>query len=314
MEEKERICLKQLSHEAFKRARNWIMMKGRPLEQALFAYEFEDGTADEVLNALHAYQNVDGGFGQGLEPDIQLQDSSPIATSVALQHLVRFADEPKADTMIREAIRYLEYSFLEERQGWLAVPEKSNDYPHAFWWTVHKNGMSWIDENWGNPSAELIGYLYLFEEYVTALHIPKLIDQAMQHFLQLESFKSEHEIYCYLRLFAMIPDQRTEKVERQLTKAVQSLVKLDRENWEKYVPFPLKFIPSPDSPKFGIPDFKLEDNLDFFVEKIEEDGKLTPTWEWNDYPEVWEKAQQEWSGILTEGTLSALNRFDRLSN
>lgn len=305
--------MKLLSQETFLHTKKWIQQEARSLEQSLFAYEFEGGSADAVINELAKYQNQDGGFGNGLEADFRLPDSSPLATSVALQHLIQFADHPKADQLIQDAVRYLEYSFLEERQGWLAVPEKVNDYPHAFWWKVHENGMSWIDENWGNPSAELIGYLHIFEDYVQALPVPKLVDQAIQHFLNLETFESEHEIYCYLRMLAMVPSQRTNKVERQLERAVQSVVKLDRENWEKYVPFPLKFVATPQAKTFEIPKFKIEDNLDYFVEKLEEQGKIVPPWEWNDYLDTWEKAKKEWTGVLTLGTLSALKRFERLT-
>ncbi|MFC0525073.1 hypothetical protein ACFFGV_15945 [Pontibacillus salicampi] len=304
--------MKVLSTKAYKGAMDFILEKGRPLEKSLFQYEFNNGSAEEVLKALKSYQNEDGGFGNGLEADFRLKASSPMATSVALQHLVRLADHPQADEMITLAIQYLEYTFLEERQGWLAVPPEVNDYPHAFWWSVHDNGMSWIDENWGNPSAELIGYLHLFEDKVQVLQVPKLVDQAVQHLLELKTFESEHEMYCYLRLLAMVPAQRTEKVERQLTKAVQSLVKLDRENWEKYVPFPLKFIPTPEANHFGIPAFKVEDNLDFFIDKLEEHGRITPPWEWTTDLDVWEQAKQEWSGTLTLGALISLRTFNRL--
>ncbi|MYL54475.1 hypothetical protein GLW08_14160 [Pontibacillus yanchengensis] len=304
--------MKNLSNEAFQQARSYIMSNGRPLEQALFTYEFADGSAEEVLQALKQFQNEDGGFGNGLEADFRLPHSSPTATSVAFQHLIRFADHPMAMEMIEKAIRYLEYAFIEQRQGWLAVPEQVNDYPHAFWWTVRENGMTWIDANWGNPSAELIGYLHIFEEYVQVLPVPKLVDQAVQHLLEMENFESEHEIYCYLRLLAMVPSQRTEKVENQLTSAVQSLVKLDRENWQKYTPFPLKFIATPEANHFGIPSFKVEDNLDFFVEKLEENGHSAPTWEWTEYIDTWEVAKKEWSGILTLGALISLRTFDRL--
>ncbi|KGX87182.1 prenyltransferase/squalene oxidase repeat-containing protein [Pontibacillus litoralis] len=303
--------MQRLSSQTFHSIREQLLLTARPLERAIFCYEFEDGKEETVLEALQTYQNDDGGFGNGLEPDFQLPDSSPMATSVAMQHLIRYADHPLAQNMIKRAISYLESTFDEERRGWFAVPPQVNEYPHAFWWTVRDNGQSWIDDNWGNPSAELIGYLHLFEHEVQNLHVPKLIDQALTHFLQLESFDA-HETYCYLRLLAMVPNQRTDKVEKQLTKAVQSVVKLDRENWEKYVPFPLKFIATPEGNHFGLPAFKVEDNLDFFVEKLEEQSCISPTWAWTDYLATWEKAKKEWTGILTLGTLLSLRTFNRL--
>ena len=57
----------------------------RPLEQQLYRYHFDGGTAAEVITELARFQNADGGFGHGLEPDLRLAGSSVIATTVALQ-------------------------------------------------------------------------------------------------------------------------------------------------------------------------------------------------------------------------------------
>ena len=79
--------MKNLSQAAFRRAKTFVMEQGRDLDRALLAFHFEDGTADDVLTALAAYQNDDGGFGHGLEPDLRTQASSAIATTVAFPEL-----------------------------------------------------------------------------------------------------------------------------------------------------------------------------------------------------------------------------------
>ena len=59
----------------------------RPLEQILFNYHFRTGSLEDVLDALAVFQNEDGGFGHGLEPDLQSPNSSVLATTVAFQIL-----------------------------------------------------------------------------------------------------------------------------------------------------------------------------------------------------------------------------------
>ena len=58
--------MKQLSCEAFARARRFIITQGRPLERALFRYRFEGAAVEGVLDELARFQNEDGGFGRAL--------------------------------------------------------------------------------------------------------------------------------------------------------------------------------------------------------------------------------------------------------
>ena len=63
--------MKILTAAAFQRARAFVMEQGRDLDRALLDFHFGDGTPESVLAALAAYQNDDGGFGHGLEPDLR---------------------------------------------------------------------------------------------------------------------------------------------------------------------------------------------------------------------------------------------------
>ena len=94
------------SEQAYARAKDFILTHARPLEQHIFAYYFEDGPVDAVFAALAAFQNADGGFGNAMEPDLQLPDSSALATSVGLQVLREFGAAP-SHPMVRDAMGYL---------------------------------------------------------------------------------------------------------------------------------------------------------------------------------------------------------------
>ncbi|MBM7551867.1 hypothetical protein [Thalassobacillus pellis] len=290
------------------KALDYIIEQGRSLEKA-WAQKFQTGFwEEEVIRALVGFHNVDGGFGNGLEADIRLPASSPIATTIGLQHLERLDHLQSAQEMIQKAISYLESSFDKINERWYAVPRAVNDYPHAFWWKVYDNGLSWIDHHWGNPSAEIIGYLHKYKHYVKDLPVDSLTDKALHHLKALTSFESEHEVYCYVRFFRMHPDLLTPPVKRQMKKAVNQLVHTKPSDWKNYVPMPLKFVPSPDSPNYGM----LHRNLDYFVHQLTHDHFIEPSWEWNDYLEDWEQAKREWSAVLTLEALEYLELFDRL--
>ena len=69
--------MKRLTAAAFERAKAFVREQGRDLDRALLEFHFGDGAADvRAFDALEAYQNNDGGFGHGLEPDLRTSASS----------------------------------------------------------------------------------------------------------------------------------------------------------------------------------------------------------------------------------------------
>lgn len=88
-------------------ARRFLDKKGRDVERAHFAYHFGDGTLDALVETLARYQNADGGFGRGLEPDIGAPESNPFATELALLICVR-ARVPLEEPLIQRTLGYLE--------------------------------------------------------------------------------------------------------------------------------------------------------------------------------------------------------------
>ncbi len=69
----------------FEKASNFIWKNGRLLERRVFEFVFLGGTKNNILNAIKAYQNDDGGFGHALEPDLRTPESQPLYTGFALR-------------------------------------------------------------------------------------------------------------------------------------------------------------------------------------------------------------------------------------
>ena len=70
-----------LSRDRFEAAHRFVLENGRPLDGALVNFSLGQGTAEAVMVALIAFQNPDGGFGHGLEPDMRSPASTAIATA-----------------------------------------------------------------------------------------------------------------------------------------------------------------------------------------------------------------------------------------
>ncbi|HUG13648.1 MAG TPA: hypothetical protein VMM78_01410 [Thermomicrobiales bacterium] len=99
--------------EMVARAGAFVEAQGREIERARFAYHFGEGSLERVIEALAAYQNPDGGFGNALEPDIKAPDSNPFATELALLICIQAGmrgDEP----LLQRTVAHLEATQHED--------------------------------------------------------------------------------------------------------------------------------------------------------------------------------------------------------
>lgn len=106
--------------DAITRAREFFRENGRDIDRARFEYHFGDLTQAHMLGVLERYQNRDGGFGKGLEPDIKAPDSNPFAMMSAL--LICFAaNVPPDHELLLRAVSHLEQT-QDEDGGWRFSP------------------------------------------------------------------------------------------------------------------------------------------------------------------------------------------------
>ncbi|MDZ7671820.1 MAG: hypothetical protein U5K53_03145 [Halanaerobiales bacterium] len=285
----------------------------RLLEKKLFDYHIKDADTKDVLFALKLYQNKDGGFGQGLESDFRFPDSSPMATSIGLRILSKLEKTEEVSKMIKKAVQYLESTYDEDRKGWYAVPKVVNDYPHTPWWHYDEDEkMTVIDKNWGNPTAELIAYLYKYRKYISDLDIMNLVEHAVNYIDDKSNFNSENEVFCFIKLYNIVPKKYQIRIKEHLSNAVSQVIEYDENKWEEYVPLPLHFIKTSDQFKFKIKEKKIQSNLDYYVKTIKEKTMIDPPWGKSFYKDGLRRAYEEWKGVLTLEALEVLNNFDRI--
>jgi len=305
--------MKKLSKIIFEQLNRYMDTEARPLEKSIFNYYFNDSSGDNILDSLEAFQNTDGGFGKGIEPDFKLIKSSPMATTIGLRYLSKLDNSDRAQNMIAKAVEYLETTFDSNRNGWYSVPSNVNNYPHAPWWEFRNDiNMTVIDYSWGNPTAELIGYVYKYKKYLNNLDIYSLRNYAITNLNKRTEFNSEHEIISYIHMYNALDEEFSSQIVDTLKLAVSKLVNINQSEWINYVPTPLKFINLDSKNFFGIECKYIDQNLDYVIERLEEDGKILPTWQWDKYLEEWEFAKSEWMGILTLEALLSLLKFSRI--
>ena len=109
------------------------MSRGRELDRRLFAYHFEGGTQEAVVEALSRYQNDDDGFGRALEPDLRTSLSSVYTTSQGL-HILREVGTTSENISVRQAIDYLRNTYDSDRDVWPIIPVEALESPHTGHW------------------------------------------------------------------------------------------------------------------------------------------------------------------------------------
>jgi hypothetical protein len=304
----------KLTTEAFARAKAFLERSARPLERALFHFAFEGGVAHEPLARLRAFRNEDGGFGRGLEPDLQLPASSVLATAHGL-HVLRGLETPAAEELATGAIDWLVSAFDPELGAWRSVPQEAEDHPHAgHWaWDLHRDGSRWPVGVL--PRAEVLAHLHRAPDRVPAA---LLAEQTANLVADLERAEPNvgPDALVGCDLFVRTPQAPAaarEAVARRLRQLGEAMVSRDPASWGSYVTKPLKIAPDPEAALAEVLAQDVQRNLDYEIAHQAEDGSWGPNWSWNgNYPEAWEVAETAWRGHLTLGMLHSLRAYGRI--
>ncbi len=299
-----------LSYDAFQRATRFLREHARPLEHAQFEHDFGEGPAAAVVDALACFQNDDGGYGHGLEPDRQGASSGALATARALPVLSEAGvgdDHPH----LAAAVAYLRATLDPKTLTWRIVPPDTGSSPHAPWW-----GREGLEDRFGhfriNPRGDVLAGLYRFPEVAEETWIEPVAEDCVR---AIET--RELEMHDLLNAVALLeapglPVGLRARVRAVVEDSAARMVSTRWEEWHQYGLQPLKVAPRPDAALHHMFAEPLQWNLDFLIETQGEDGAWAPSWSWGQYPEAWEEARRAWQGILTLEALRALRAFGRV--
>jgi hypothetical protein len=285
------------------RAGDFVWRNARLIDRLLFEQRFGGGSAEDVVHALRAYQNDDGGFGNALEPDLRGPLSQPIHVDMAFRILNDIGVAPPE--LVARACTYLS-TVSGEGGGVPAILPNVVRYPRAEHWQPH----AWIADAL-NPTAMLAGLLH-------AMHVGHWwLDHADTFcWKRLGETKPSDgpelaAVYCFLN---HVPDRkRAVDVAEDIADAILTagFFALEPEDHTgEYALTPLHLAPSPDAMAGGLfaPEL-LGAHLDHLAGQQQEDGGWPVTW---DPPS--EGSLLEWRGRLTVEALMTLQNYGKVKD
>ncbi len=284
-------------------------MAGR-LMRALLHHGLGQGSAEAVMVALIAFQNPDGGFGHGLEPDMRSPASTGIAASIGLRVLTRVATPARHPTVVG-AIEWLAGALDRENGVWPIVCQAVELAPHAPWWTWSEA----LAANWNgfhfNPTAEILAHLYRYRAATPPEVLSCAEDGLRRKLAEPELIENAYDLKCAIRL------AEGDGLPADLAKSLEALV---RRSIAAHDPAdahasPFDAAATPASPFADLVDGRIEAALGRLVDSQAEDGGWTwnPEWSWAFVDKkAWADAHRDWRGQLTRETLETLLAYGRV--
>ncbi len=307
--------MNRLSREAFEGARRFLRTDARPLEQVLFAFRFESGSPEHVIEELTRFANEDGGFGRALEPDVRTPSSSALATALGLRVLEEIDCETDRP-LVRGAVDWLVETFDPDARVWRVVPHDTNDHPHAPWWHDEDGSLARTFDGFRIiPRALIVALLHRFGVHLPADWLDEVTEATVACIEEVdvlgEGGGSDLEYVVHLAQTESLPEPYRRRLVARVRAAIPEAVVRDQARWSTYCVTPLRAVPSPASIGADLIRAELQRNIDVLIDRQCPDGAWDPTWTF-DYPRAWAEARTEWRGILTLKALTTLRAFGRL--
>lgn len=290
------------SHPVVKKAHHFMYTNARLLDRYRYEYATGQRSAESVLHALAAYQNQDGGFGHGLEPDIRSPYSQPQGAEFALHLLDEIHSYPES---ILTGIGYfLEKYSNPKTGGWPYSFTNVNEHPHAPWWTTEKDDTASL-----NPTGSIIGLLYKCKDWHPFLIETwfKKAEAFVWSSLENEELQGYHTIIQAIHFVENQPEnERTQQLTNKIDQLLQQpgVIELNPEA-TGYVQKVLDWAPRRDSYAARlIPGNIIEQHLEHLLASQQEDGGWSISW-----PALSPAAEAEWRGHLTMERLQTLASY-----
>jgi hypothetical protein len=275
-----------------------IKEKGRLIDYYALENLFEYKQTD-LLEELKKYQNPDGGFGHGLEPDTMLPSSSVVCTDEAIHYLNELEDTKSKERIISDIVSYYESTYNQKKEAWELVPKDVDNYPHAVWWDY-----SGVDEfTYGNPNPQIIGFLYSNRDLLKSIDIEYQVNKVV-NYIKTDFLKEskKHNLLSCLIFYTYMPQNIQEEIYDILQEAVDNELYLD--NWENYSlqPYEILLI---DPLFLEKHQDLLKKNIEYCFDKLSH-GLIQPNWQWYQYEEDFNNIKNHWAGRLTFHVIKAI--------
>ena len=285
-----------MSTPDFAAATAFVAANARIIDRRRFERLFNEGSAEPVRDAVAAYRNDDGGFGNALEPDCRAPGSQPAAVDMALR-MMDDADAWDLD-LVRGACDWL--AAVAPAEGGSSFVQPTLDgWPHAPWW-VPEEGASMISTGLITGTLHARGFEHPWLDRAT---------ETMWTLLDRPGAVGPYDLRGALAFLQQVPDRgRAQAAFGRIGQLVLDTAELDP-SASGEVHFPLDFAPLPDSLARSLFEKSVIDaHLDHLAGAQRDDGGWTFNWlAWSP------AAEREWRGFLTVDNLRLLRANGRIS-
>ncbi len=277
----------------FKSAERFMLRNARPLELAVWNLRYHNGSRESALKALEAFQNEDGGFGWGLEPDCMNPNSSPIQTLAACGALRDIGLKDSGHPLIQGILRYLDSGadFDVDSGEWLTTVPTNNDFPHAVWWSYDPGVSQKESAMRYNPTAALAGFALCFADRSSGLfQRAQNIAAAAAEWLMSDGKPEPHVTGAFAMMYDFMHEAGLPEIpglrDTLLQRAEQELVP-DSSRWfAEYLPKPSDYVRDADSLFCPGREELCREECRLIRSMQLPDGSFPVTWQWfNGYQE-----------------------------
>lgn len=292
--------MKTLNEDAFAAAERYLELHARLVDRLRFEHAFLGAPGELVRNAVAAYQNLDGGFGHAIEPDLRGSGSQPQGAEIALWMVdgIAAADEP----MLLRMCDWLEAHSTEDGGVPWVLPSVLDDERAPWWQPQGEKPPAAL-----NPTAPIAGLLHAHGvDHPWLGPATEFCWKAIGEIGDIQPY----DAMCILNFLERVPDRdRAEAEFHRLRASLRATAALDPDA-PGHVHSPIDLAPKPGTMARRLfSDDEIDLHLDRAVEAQNDDGGWAPNFE------MWTPVVvHEWGGYLTLARLKTLKAYGRIEH
>lgn len=257
---------------------NWMYRNARELDLNIWKCLFMNGSAEDVANSLLHYQNEDGGFGNGLDPDNWNPNSLPYACFYAIEtlHMVKFFD--MNHPVYKGIKKYLENTGIEQ---WSFTLPSNEEYPHAAFYNYSK------EYNDVQSLGIVISLSAFVLEYMPNTAIYENVMERLDSFIKkiYENDLGDMGPSSYITLVdtmqrVSISGYDYDEIQDRLCTIVNEQMQKEEKMWDSYGYRPSDFIKSNNSIFLKGNEAIVKKECDYLIRTIPENDIWPVAWCW----------------------------------
>lgn len=295
-----------LSSAQLDRINLWVTKNARPYDLAKWNHIIHNEPKDNIVKELIKYQNLDGGFGHGFECDIISPVSAAIPTAEAIFQTYDYHLDTKAEWFTK-MLAYFENTVMNIPKYWEDAPKEALDYPHAPWWNYE------LCTTFSPNPCAVVASAFILYGTESQKELGYKIAKDCFKLLISDDFCGDHDSLNILTLINRLMEIKstliTDEIISAMKRRISENVCFDSSLWNEYRFQPLDFIDSPRSFWYDCVKQRVEENLKYWINNINEQGVWNPNFSWGTDSDISRQVTENWKGYMAVKRVRILKNF-----